>query len=170
MPVIQIIYDLPLDIAKGLTTGELKLLGTTAVRNSSNIAAHIREVSRTISDGDGPVAASLAKSLKDPKVIAFGLGVVVLVAGAGAAAGWIAGRESGGAGKPAVPECVEAFNSSLVSYLEAVDNGAVDAAVIDSLIAALDALKADADGGRIAVEISIEQWDALVGVVAGKAV
>jgi hypothetical protein len=166
VPVIQITYDLPLDIAKGLTTGELKLLGTAAVRNSTNIASHIREVSRTVSDGDGPVAASLAKSLKDPKVIAFGLGVVVVVAGAGAAAGWIAGKKSKSASEPSVPECVGAFNTSLSSYLEAVEEGAVDAEVIESLIAALDALKAEADDGKIAVEISIEKWDALVGVVA----
>lgn len=166
MPVIQITYDLPVDIAKGLTTGELKLLGTAAVRNSTNIAAHIREVSRTVSDGDGPVAASLAKSLKDPKVIAFGLGVVVVVAGAGAAAGWIAGKKSRNASETSVPACVGAFNSSLSSYLEAVERRAVDAEVIDSLIGALDALKAEAEEGKIAVEISIEQWDALVGVVA----
>lgn len=70
-----------------------------------------------------------------------------------------------GAGAP-VPVCVEVFNTSLSDYLTAVNNGSVDADVIHSLIAALDALKADAEGGDIAVEISIERWDDLVNVVA----
>ncbi|MGO4129947.1 hypothetical protein AB4028_11510 [Janibacter sp. RAF20_2_2] len=166
MPVVQITYDLPFDIAKGLATGELRLLGTAAVRNGTNITAHIREVSRTLSDGDSAMNATLAKSLKDPKVIAVGLGVVVAVAGAGAAAGWMAGKKSKGIPEVAAPECVIVFNDSLSSYLEAVDNGAVDAAVIDSLISALDTLKAEAAEGNIAVDISIEQWDVLVGVVA----
>ncbi|MGE9784138.1 hypothetical protein [Janibacter sp. G368] len=61
MPVVQITYDVPLDIAKGLTTGELKMLGTAAVKNNKQITAHIREVSRTISDGDEPVSAAVAK-------------------------------------------------------------------------------------------------------------
>jgi hypothetical protein len=165
MPVVQITYDVPLDIAKGLATGELKMLGTAAVRNSTGIAAHIREVSRTVSEGEGAISASLVKSLKDPKVVAVGLGVVAVVAAAGGAAGWIASRRKGDAGAPA-PVCVEAFNTSLSAYLTAVSNGSVDADVINSLIAALDALKEDAEDGKIAVEISIEQWDALVEVVA----
>lgn len=68
MPIVQITYDVPLDIAKGLATGELSMLGTAAVRNSTGIAAHIREVSRTVSDRDGAIGASVVKSLKDSKV------------------------------------------------------------------------------------------------------
>lgn len=165
MPVVQITYDVPLAIAKGLTTGELTMLGTAAVRNSTGITAHIRAVSRTVSEGDKLPGASIAKSLKDPKVVAVGLGVIAVVAAAGGAAGWIAGKRRSDT-ESAASEFAVTFNEALSSYLTAVNDGDVDVDRIDSLVAALDSMKEGAEKGTIAVEISIEKWGALIDVIA----
>jgi hypothetical protein len=162
MPVIQITYDVPIAIAKGLATGELKMLGTAAVRNATGIAAHVKEISRTVGDGDNPIGSSIAKSLKDPKVVVIGLGVVAVAAVGGGVAGWVARRKQQDA-KPEVPECVARYNASLGAYLEAIGSGSLDADLIVRLISDLDAVKEDS---KIALEFSIEESEALVNLVA----
>lgn len=165
MPVVQITYDVPLAIAEGLKAGDLKMLGTAAVRNSTGISAHIREVSRTVSQGDNALGADIAKGMKDPKIVAVGLGVIAVVAAAGGAFGWITGKKRADAASAASEFAVH-FNAALSSYLTAVDDGSVDVGRIDSLIAALNSMKKGADEGTIAVEISIEQWGAMVDAIA----
>jgi hypothetical protein len=164
MPVVQITYDVPLDIAKGLMTGELKMLGTAAVRNRTGIEAHIREVARTVSDGKDPMPASLAKSFKNPRFVVIGLGVVAVAAVGGGVAGWAAKKKR--SAKPEVPECVANYNDSLRAYLEAIGSGSLDTDLLTRLISDLDAVKENSDSGRIALEFSVNESDALVKLVA----
>ena len=166
VPVVQITYDVPLDIAKGLATGELSMLGTAAVRNSKHIAAHIREVSRTISDGDEPVAAAMAKSAKNPRFVIIGLGVVAVAAVGGGVAVWARSKKKQSAAEYETPECVVNYNASLAAYLEAIGSGSLDSDLIDRLIADLDVLKQNADSGSISLELSLEESDKLVHLIA----
>ena len=165
MPAVQITYDVPIAIAKGLATGELNMLGTAAVRNGTGIFAHVKEISRTVGDGENPIGASIAKSLKDPKVVVIGLGVVALVAVGGGVAGWVAGRKLQDA-KPEVPESVARYNASLGAYLKAIGTGSLDADLIARLISDLDAVKEDSESGKIALEFSVQESEALVNLVA----
>ena len=165
VPVVQITYDVPLDIAKGLATGELSMLGTAAVRNSKHIAAHIREVSRTISDGDEPVAAAMAKGAKNPTVVVIGIGVVA-VAAVGGVAVWARSKKKQSAAAYETPECVQNYNASLGAYLEAIGSGSLDSGLIDRLIADLDVLKQNADSGSISLELSLDESDKLVHIIA----
>jgi len=165
VPVVQITYDVPLDIAKGLTTGELSMLGTAAVRNSKHITAHIREISRTISDGDEPMAAAMAKSAKNPKFVIIGLGVVAVAAVGGGVAVWAKSRRKQLASAEA-PECVLNYNASLAAYLEAIGSGSLDSDLIERLITDLDVLKENADSGSISLELSLEESDKLVSLIA----
>lgn len=165
MPNIQITYDVPLDIAKGLATGELSMLGTTAVRNSKHIAAHIHEVSRTISGVDDATSAAIAKSFKNPKFIVIGLGVVAVAAVGGGVAAWALSRKPQDV-QPEVPECVANYNASLAAYLGAIGSGSLDADLITRLIADLDALREDADSGTISLVLSVEESDKLVRIMA----
>lgn len=162
MPVVQITYDVPLDIAKGLATGELSMLGTAAVRNSKHIAAHIREVSRTISDGDDAASAAIAKGYKNPKFIIIGLGVVAV---AGGAAAWAVSKKQRDS-RAVVPECVANYNASLAAYLEAIGSGRLDADLITRLISDLDDLKENAANGTISLELSVDDSEKLVGLIA----
>jgi len=165
MPVMQVTYDVPIAIAKGLVTGELNMLGTAAVRNGTGIFAHVKEISRTVGDGENAIGASIAKSLKDPKVVVIGLGVVALVAVGGGVAGWVAGRKLQDA-KPEVPECVARYNASLGAYLKAIGTGSLDVDIIVRLISDLDAVKEDSESGKVALEFSVEESEALVNLVA----
>ena len=165
MPTIQITYDVPLDIAKGLATGELSMLGTAAVRNSKHIAAHVQEVSRTISDPDDATSAAIAKSFKNPKFIIIGLGVVAAAAVGGGVAAWAMSRKQQEA-QPEVPECVANYNASLAAYLGAIGGGSLDADLITRLIEDLDALRENADSGTISLELSVEESDKLVRLIA----
>lgn len=165
MPVVQITYDVPLDIATGLATGELSMLGTAAVRNSKHIAAHIREVSRTISDGDDATSAAIAKTFKNPKFVIIGLGVVAVAAVGGGAAAWAMSRKRQEV-QAEVPECVANYNASLARYLEAIGSGSLDDDLIDRLISDLDALKESLDTGTISLELSVGESEKLVRIMA----
>ena len=165
MPVVQITYDVPLDIAKGLATGELSMLGTAAVRNSKHIAAHIREVSRTISDGDDATSAAIAKTFKNPKFVILGLGVVAVAAVGGGVAAWAMSRKQQEA-QAEVPECVANYNASLARYLEAIGSGSLDDDLIARLISDLDALKENLDSGTISLELSVGESEKLVRIMA----
>lgn len=164
MPVVQITYDVPVDIANGLASGELSMLGTAAVRNSKHIAAHIREVSRTISDGDDAVSEAIAKGFKNPKFVIIGLGVVA-VAAVGGGVAWAIGRKEQKA-QSAVPECVVNYNASLAAYLEAIGSETLSAELVTRLISDLDALRENADSGTIVIELSVLESEALVALVA----
>jgi hypothetical protein len=166
VPVVQITYDVPLDIAKGLATGELSTLGTAAVRNSKNITAHIKEVSRTISDGKDPMAAAVGKSVKNPKFVIIGLGVVAVAAVGGGVAVWARSKKKQPAAEHETPECVVNYNASLAAYLEAIGSGSLAADLINRLIADLHALKENADSGTISLELSVEESDKLVRLIA----
>lgn len=164
MPVVQITYDVPLEIATGLATGELKMLGTAAVRNNTHIAAHIREVSRAISDGDDTIGAAIAKSFKNPRFVIIGLGVVA-VAAVGGVAVWAQGRKQQAAAAE-TPECVASYNASLADYLKAIGSGSLDADLITRLIEDLDVLKENLDSGTISLELSVGESENLVRIIA----
>lgn len=164
MPIIQITYDLPLEIAKGMAAGDLRTLGTAAIRDSTGIAAHIREVSRTVSDPDAAVATAVVKGLRNPKAIAIGLGVVAVAAAGAGAAGWSARRKR--LAQPRVPKCVEGYNASLSAYLEAIRDGHLDVEVLSQLVADLDAVKENSDNGTIALELSADESASLLRLVA----
>ncbi|UGQ13553.1 hypothetical protein LO772_08085 [Yinghuangia sp. ASG 101] len=165
MTFIQITYDAPIEIAKGLATGELKMLGTAAIRDSTGITAHIREVSRVVGNQDSVVGAAFVKGLRNPKVVVIGLGVAALAAVGGGVVGWVAKRTQS-APKPEIPECVQSYNAALAAYLEAISSGSVNADVLSHLISALDAVKEHSDRGAIALEFSVEESEALVSLVA----
>ncbi|WP_217913083.1 hypothetical protein [Miltoncostaea marina] len=157
---------MPPDIAKGLATGELSTLGTTAVRNSEHITAHIKAVSRTLSDGKNPMAAAVGKSVKNPTFVIIGLGVVAAAAVGGGVAVWARSKEKQPAAELETPECVSNYNASLAAYLEAIGSGSLAAGLITRLISDLDSLKEKADSGAISLELSVEEPDKLVRLIA----
>lgn len=165
MPVVHITYDVPLDIAKGLVAGELSMLGTAPVRNSKHITAHIREVSRTIRDGDAAANAAAAKGFKNPKFVIIGLGVVAVAAAGGGVAAWAMSRRPQEA-QPTAPECVAQYNASLAAYLEAIGSGNLDIDLTTRLMSDLDALKDNAESGMISIELSVEESEKLVCLIS----
>jgi len=103
--------------------------------------------------------------LRNRKGVVIRLGVVAVAATAGGAA-YLATRKTKAEQLLELPTSVESYSASLAAYLEAARHGALDAEIIDRLIADLDAVKAESDSGTITIEFSPEQSETLVGIVA----
>jgi hypothetical protein len=105
--------------------------------------------------------ARVAAMLKNPRVL-----IPTLVAGAAVVAGtsYAAAQRRKLA---VVPECVERYNTSLGAYLEAVQEGRLDAGIIDHLISDLDAVVAysDENGNNISLDFFAKQAAILVKIV-----
>lgn len=160
MAVVPVAYDIPEDILEGLASGALTRFGSV-VRDRAQIIAHLKEVPLP-GGGQEMEATSIAAALKNPQIL-IGLGVVVAAA-AGSMAFWAA-RKRKQAVSSGPSKYVENYNASLGAYLEAVRNGRLDADIVDRLVSDLDVVAAESDGGRIAVEFSTEQSEALVKLV-----
>ena len=99
-------------------------------------------------------------------MVVFGLGVVVVAAVGGGVVLWAKNRKQQPIAEPDVPECVLNYNASLAAYLEAIGSGILDADLITNLISDLDALKENADSGTISLELSVQDSEKLVGLIA----
>ena len=105
--------------------------------------------------------ARVAAMLKNPRVL-----IPTLVAGAAVVAG-ISYAAAQRRKLAVVPECVERYNTSLGAYLEAVQEGRLDAGIIDHLISDLDAVVAysDENGNNISLDFFAKQAAILVKIV-----
>ena len=144
-------------IQEGLLRGDLIQYGGVIRNRQGHIVKHLDEV---LPAGDEKAAARVAAMLKNPRVF-----VPTLAAGAAVVAGtsYAARRRK----LAVVPECVERYNTSLGAYLEAVQEGRLDAGIIDHLISDLDAVVAysDENGNNISLDFSTEQAAILVKIV-----
>jgi hypothetical protein len=154
--------EIPDNIALGLLAGQYVRHGGV-VRDLAGRLVSLLDDASSVDGVEEAAKASLVKVLKNPKVV-IGFGVVAVAAAAGAAA-YLAPRKTKAA-QPKLPTCVENYVVSLAAYLDAAGHGALDAAIIDQLIADLDAVKAESDSGTITIEFSLEQSETLVGIVA----
>lgn len=155
--ISQQTFFIPPEIQAGLAVGDLIQYGGIVRNQAGQIVKHLKVIDLPASSEKAAVAA--IKVLKDPKVVAGAAIVAVAAAGAGALA---AARKR----KRAVPDCVAAYNASLAAYLEAVQEGQLDAHIIGNLIAALDAVESYSDeGGSIALDFSTDQAALLVKLV-----
>ncbi|MET7472036.1 hypothetical protein ABZU22_24315 [Micromonospora sp. NPDC005222] len=73
---------------------------------------------------------------------------------------------TGGKQNAEVPECVRKFTTSLGAYLDAARAGKLGVDEVELVIADLDAVKAESDSGRIAVDFAIGRWQELIRLVA----
>lgn len=164
MAVIQPALEIPDDIAFRLLTSEYVRDGGV-VRDHAGRLVKLLDDASPIDDAQEAAKASIARVLRNRKGVVIGLGVVAVAATAGGAV-YLATRKTKAA-QPELPTCVESYSASLAAYLEAARHGTLDAAIIDRLIADLDAVKAESDSGTITIEFLPEHWETLVGIVAG---
>jgi hypothetical protein len=143
----------------GLLSGDLIKYGGVVRDRSGQIVKHLDEVQ--LPARDEKAAARVAAMLKNPRVL-----IATLVVGA-AAVGGISYAAARRRKLAVVPECVERYNTSLGAYLEAVQEGRLDAGIIDHLISDLDAVVAysDENGNNISLDFSTKQAAILVKIV-----
>lgn len=168
--IIQPTFDIPPDILEGLIAGTLKRVGSVvyhaAGTGKTGIVKHLKEVTPTQEtqsalpiEGTQSVLSKIADFLKTSQgktTVAIGIGIVV----AGGVAFWLMGK----AKKKKQSELlshVENYNKSLCAYLDAINNKKLDANIINSLIANLDAMQENHDGGKVTIDFSSEQFETL---------
>ena len=164
MAVIQVALDVPAPIAARLLTGELVRVGGVVRDPAGQIVTHLDDALPI--DVKEAVQAGIAKILRSPKGVGvlIGLGVVAVSAGG---AVYLATRKTKAEQLLELPTSAESLSASLAAYLEAARHGSLDAEIIDRLIADLDAVTAESDSGTITIAFLPEEWETLVGIVAG---
>jgi hypothetical protein len=156
----QSTFFIPPEIEARLGSGDLIKYGGVVRNQSGHIVEHLKEVQLVA--GNEKAAARVAAMLKNPRVLIPTL-VVVGASAVGGTAFAAARRRK----LALVPECVERYNTSLGAYLEAVQEGRLDAGIIDHLISDLDAVVAYSDGNAysISLDFSTKQAAVLVKIV-----
>jgi hypothetical protein len=161
--VIQVPLGVPDDIYVRLLTRELVRDGGVIRHRATGRLVKLLADASPIDGAQQAAKASIAKVNRTGVVI--GLGVVAVAAAAGGAA-YLATRKTKAA-QLELPTCVENYGASLAACLEAARHGALDAEIVDRLIADLDAVKAQSGGGTLTIDFSTKQAETLVELVSG---
>ncbi|WP_044495327.1 hypothetical protein [Nesterenkonia massiliensis] len=169
MPIVTTAYDIPEEILSKILSGEHKRFGSV-VRNGRQIYTHLKEVSVPTEGVDiDELRSAAAASLKNPKVLlGLGAAVAVTVVTASGVAYWAGTKKAKVANTPEVastPRSVLEYNAALRAYLEAVQSGTIDSAVLERLDSALEALQSESRDGDLTLDFSTEQSTALVSLV-----
>lgn len=170
MPVVTTAYDIPEEILSKILSGEHKRFGSV-VRNGRQIYTHLKEVSVPTEGVDiDELRSAAAASLKNPKVL-LGLGAAFAVTATvvGGVAYWAGTKKAKAATDTpeaaSTPESVLEYNAALRAYLEAVQSGTIDSAVLERLDSALEAIQSESRDGDLTLDFSTEQSTALVSLV-----
>lgn len=158
MAIVTVAYDVPDHIWEGLRNGELSRFGSV-IRDRARITEHLKEVPLPVNFQASDLGRR-ATAVKNPAV-AVGLGVVVL---AGAVM-WRVKSKWKSAGND-TPKCVEEYNSSLKAYLVAIQSGNPEVDTVNRLLESLDAVKMEFDSGKMALDVSPAESEALIDLIA----
>lgn len=158
MAVVQDVYDIPVDIATKILTGEYRRIGSVvrhaAGPHKGQIVKHLRPVNLKAADeakGLGTKMVQLAINNKKTLVI-VGIGIGVAAVGTGIYYK-IRNYE---------PKVVHGFRVSLKIYIEAIRQGSMDISKINSLMNALEELKRHKDYTKINIQLTTEELEILV--------
>lgn len=158
--IIQIPFEVPDDVAIKLISGELKRMGSIAVRDSQGIVLHLKEaVAPAGRKSDFAAIAAVVQSNKLP--ILIGIGGLLAVGGAT----WWASTRTKRA-QNAVPAWLVEYNDALAAYIEAIQSSSLKLSVIDRLINAIDAVQSCVDDDSVNLEIAPEQLLTLVRLIS----
>lgn len=160
--IVQPTFLIPPEIEIGLLSGDLVRYGGVVRDSAGRLVVHLKELPPPEKVVEEVVRRSL--SIKNPWVVA-GAGALLVVAVGGGVVLAVKNRRK--SAEPEVPKCVEQYNQSLKTYLEAIGTGGLGSELIGRLIKDLDAVKEYADEGEYAtvVAFSTEQLETLTNLV-----
>ena len=178
MAIIQVAYEVPDDVVKGLATGALTRYGSL-IRGHTGYKLHLKEVpipqpenitaveAASASTAASKSAFSVVKDIvrKHP-VAAVVTGVVVGTATAGGIA-YIKfkAKKKQTEGEIELPECVKDFNNAFSAYLDEVRAGTLKESTLDTLIEELNQMKERIGSSESEIVVSAEQLDTLMNIV-----
>lgn len=178
MAYMQVLFDVPPDIMEGINSGVLKLFGGVVRNAKGEIVYHLKDALEIGEQGQKAVQQAAQLAVKEPeapgllaKAGAFvakhkagvGIGIGLFIA-AGVGIYKLVTSRNTAEDESAPLEIVE-FNHALNAYLLAIKNGQLSPEVIDSLTTAIDKLKVLEDRGKIKIELTPEQIDAIVDII-----
>ena len=160
MPIKQVAYNIPPNLAIGIMSGVYKRFGGI-VRNAKTgeIVKHLKEVEVPTKKA----GSAVMHAIKKHPVTAIGIGVVATATTA--TIGYVVKKKREKEYKDNSPNCIIKFDKSLKRYLKAVRKGTLDEKTIDNLIKSLDRIMNDENGEQIALELSKTELKQLVKMI-----
>ena len=160
MPIQQIAYDIPNDIALGIAKGMYKRFGGV-VRNADTgaIVKHLKEVPVP----EKKAGNAVLQAVKNHPVATIGIGLAV-AAGTAGTAYYVSKKEERELKKNS-PKCVVEFDKTLKKYLKAVRKGTLQEKDIDDLLKSIDEVRTLGDEEHIRLDLSSGELKQLVNMI-----
>lgn len=152
MPIEQVAFVIPADIAEGISSGELIRFGGIVRQANGAIYTHLKEVEVIQSPG-----SVVAKIFRSPKRVAY-CGAFLLVTSAVGVMYSVRRRKVG--------ECVAGLSLAMQAYATAVQEQSMNAGVINGLLEALETVE-DLKSRRVSRVIEGAEFQDFVHFVAG---
>ena len=164
--IIQPAFEIPIEIAERLLTGELIRYGGVIRDTAGRLVTHLKEVPIP-TQSEQSVMSKIANVFKTSRgKIAFFVGLGIVVVGGGITIRVIGkNKKKKQLAALEIAKCIEDYNTSLCIYLDAIRNRNLDINIINSLISNLDKIKENHDIGKISIDFSTEQLDTLLNLV-----
>ena len=157
MSVIQVAFDIPPAIQKGIDEGTLIRYGGVVRDTLGHVVKHLDEVPVSKKKNSVNKIIEFAKKNKN-----FLIGTVIVTAIAGITYVVVKNKKNE---EVKIPKCVADFNESFMRYIDAIKNGTVDEAKIDDVMKSLDEIKKNQKKGNIDITFSIENAKLLLDMV-----
>lgn len=158
MAIVQEAFDIPADIMTKILIGEYRRIGGV-VRyavgpHKGQIVKHLKPIDLSAAEQAqslGAKALQLAKNNKKALIVA---GVITSAVTAGTGVYYVV--------KTHEHKMVTEFRSSLRAYINAIKKGNLRLEEINNLMTALEELKKYKDYNKISIQLTAEEWNALV--------
>lgn len=157
MSVMQIAFDIPPEIQKGIDEGTLIRYGGVVRDTLGHVVKHLDEVPVTKTESGVNKIIEFAKKNKN-----FLIGTVIVTAIAGITYVVVKNKKNE---EVKIPKCVADFNEAFMRYIDSIKNGTVDEVKIDDVMKALDEIKKHQEKGNIDITFSIENANLLLDMV-----
>ena len=171
MPIVQVAMEMSVEAALGIAAGTMIRHGGVVYNATGGIVEHLtdaaistaaKEMPIPIAQASESIVSSVAKHLKNPKVlVAIGLGAVLV----GGVIYYVIDKNKKKNKQEVVPElpkCVVDYNESVIAYLNSISNGDVSLDKIDCVIKCVDALQGNKD---VTIDFAQENSETLVNYV-----
>lgn len=160
MPIQQIAYDIPTNIAIGLKTGTYKRFGgVIRNRKTGAIVKHLKEA-----DVPKQAGSAVFQAVKQHPAASIGIGAAVALGGVATAC--LAKKKREKRGNATQPACISPFEAALKDYLHAIRQGNLNEKAIDRLLEALRAISETENGAQISIRLSTKELNELVRIIA----
>jgi hypothetical protein len=165
MAIIQVALEVPDDIYLALLNEDLVRRGGVVRDAAGQIVAHLKEVDLPQDDVNRDLVKQAMELAKQNKVILIGIGVAAAAAAGIGVAVHAVKAKAEKKRQEALAELESSFNGAMRTYLDSVHDGNLNESALSNLICQVDEVKSGLDGGKIELDLSDGQLDALVTIM-----